>query len=560
MTTPIAPCAQSISTETLSAWRDDGLPAAEALALAAHTPTCTACQAHLADYDAVARALVRQRELDPADRVLAGVRTGAARQQRRRGRAQVWGGLGALGSVAALVLLFVYVFGPVLGDHPRRFGYTTFHLPDPSYTVADLVTNPSGNAWFSEVQIVASTSGTGTTQGHAKIGRISPDGHITEYPLAATDNLAIPQPASSSLYGGPLTLGPDGAIWFTELAGGLVHTAVPQQRIVKLTADGTMTSYGLPGPSSIFLQPAVTSPLIVGPDGNLWFGLGIVTNPGQSPTDAAGVNTLARITPAGKITPFRLPSPYDQQSILGDLIVGPDSNLWFTVQSFNADGNASGEVIARATPSGAITIYPLPSSSRFATSLVAGPDGNVWFAEDPAGTGSDGGTAIAQITPAGHITEYPVSVPGVAAAVSLTPSRDGNLYFVEVGTSCPTNCQQLQSAIGRITPSGQISEYTLPNQPPGLLFGAAATGDDGSAYFTELALNTSHNSSFGYVGTNRIARITPSGHLSEYTVPDSSGGTLTLTAGASNTLWLAIVPPPGQTGLSTILQITLPAS
>ncbi len=115
-------CVDHISSETLSAWRDDHLPPAELARLGPHVAICAACQARLAGFDEVARALLRQRNLDPGDRILDGVRRRAA-QRPQRGRllhGRVWGELGALGSVAAVLILFIYVVA-VLGvgrGHP----------------------------------------------------------------------------------------------------------------------------------------------------------------------------------------------------------------------------------------------------------------------------------------------------------------------------------------------------------------------------------------------------------------------------------------------------------
>ena len=106
-------CAERIEPETLSALRDELLPLVEARRLREHIPTCAACQARVAAYDEVARTLMRQRELEPGDHILRGTRR---RAEDERGlsyltRRRVFSGLGALASVAAVLLLFVYVFG-----------------------------------------------------------------------------------------------------------------------------------------------------------------------------------------------------------------------------------------------------------------------------------------------------------------------------------------------------------------------------------------------------------------------------------------------------------------
>lgn len=117
-------CPDGVSAETLSALRDDLLPAAEAERLRSHVARCPACQARLAQYDELRRALLAQPELEPGEHIVAGVRArlagrpAAQRLTWLRGvphtRARRWSGLGALAAAAAMLLLFVYV----LGTHP----------------------------------------------------------------------------------------------------------------------------------------------------------------------------------------------------------------------------------------------------------------------------------------------------------------------------------------------------------------------------------------------------------------------------------------------------------
>ena len=78
-----------------------------------------------------------------------------------------------------------------------------------------------------------------------QIGRITPDGQISEFPT----------PSSTSRPTG-ITAGPDGNLWFTEYNSG---------RIGRITPTGSITEFPLPSSSC---QP---SRIVAGPDGNLWF-------------------------------------------------------------------------------------------------------------------------------------------------------------------------------------------------------------------------------------------------------------------------------------------------
>ncbi len=110
-------CAEGITPERLSALRDETLTPAEAQWLRAHIAGCDACRARLADYDTLATALRQQRELEPGERVISGVRArlSAGASSRRRVSRRVWAGLATLAPVAAIILLFVYVFGGLTG-------------------------------------------------------------------------------------------------------------------------------------------------------------------------------------------------------------------------------------------------------------------------------------------------------------------------------------------------------------------------------------------------------------------------------------------------------------
>jgi len=228
---------------------------------------------------------------------------------------------------------------------------------------------------------------------------------------------------------GPITAGPDGNMWFTETEEG---------RIGRITPMGQVSAFPVPriaGPPS-----AITR----GPDGSLWF------------TAAFGIG---RITVGGNITFFRL--PHDTQpgaSIIG----GPDGNLWFTT--------ARGDGIVRMTVAGRLWTFHVPE----ATSLAPGRDGNLWFTETR-------GDAIGRMTLTGHITKFALprhkdqdDASGVGAPLTIAAGSDGNLWFTEFARR-----------IGRISPQGRFTEFSLPDRPCCIPF-YITTGPDGNLWFTEL--------------------------------------------------------------------------
>src|ERR1700733_6051644 len=76
-----------------------------------------------------------------------------------------------------------------------------------------------------------------------------------------------------------------------------------------------------------------------------------------------------------------------------DITTGPDGALWFTENS--------GNKIGRITTAGAITEYPIPTPSSQPTGITSGPDGAVWFTEDS-------GNKIGRIATSGTMTEYTI--------------------------------------------------------------------------------------------------------------------------------------------------------
>ncbi len=113
-------------------------------------------------------------------------------------------------------------------------------------------------------------------------------------------------------------------------------------------------------------MPAGSRPTIITVDGsgNLWF-----TEPEQS--------RIGRITPAGQITEFTLPSRVTPSSI----VAGSDGRIWFSEWSSPEPTAVSGGLghIGRITPTGRFTQIQLPNSESFPESLIAGSEGNVWF-------------------------------------------------------------------------------------------------------------------------------------------------------------------------------------
>jgi virginiamycin B lyase len=183
-------------------------------------------------------------------------------------------------------------------------------------TPQGIVRGPDNALWFTE-------------QAGNKIGRITTDGTITEYPLPTADS-------------GPLSilLGGDNQLWFTERSGN---------RIGSISADGKIAEYTIP------TADAGPTRLAVGSEGDLWFC-------------EFGASQIGRITTDGTITEYPVPG-------VGPVGIarGADNAMWFTEWAGNKIGKISDD--------GQVTEYPVPTETSNPILVALGPDGALWFTE-----------------------------------------------------------------------------------------------------------------------------------------------------------------------------------
>jgi uncharacterized protein (TIGR03437 family) len=321
--------------------------------------------------------------------------------------------------------------------------YVLTEYPGATSPWGGIATGPDGNLWFTDYGIPP-----GIYPIHPSypswIGCITPAGVVIEYAASAT---VVSNPSG-------IAAGPDGNLWYTEMAGNAIGRITPGSSTTGCSATDPPTEYstGLSANS----QPYQ---IVAGPDGNLWF------------TEQTG-NRIGSITIAGAITEYATLTP---KSTPYGIAVGMDGNLWFT--------EWVGGRIGRITTAGVITEYSagLSAGTIGLTGIAAGPDGNLWFAE---GTGN----RIGSITTDGIITEYSAGLSAGSFPNGIVAGADGALWFTE----------QTGARIGRITTDGAITEYssglTKNSSPVGI-----ALGPDSAIWFTE--------GRGGRIG--RIARVGP---------------------------------------------------
>lgn len=269
---------------------------------------------------------------------------------------------------------------------------------------SDIVTGPDGKLWFLE----------GNTNTN-KIGKSTTTGIITEYQLPTTNafptsivsgpdgnlwyvdednNLGrVTTTGTIQLFSAPnageLTVGPDNNLWVAEFNGGHID--------VYSTAGTSLHSFASDTNPSNLQVEAITS----GPGSDLWY-------------DTFSGDNLIKMTTAGVATQITL-SP-QIQGTMRDLVEGPDGNIWLCATDEND--------IVRITPTGAVTLYPVPTAGAQPDAICVGPDNNLWFTEQ---LGDKIGRVI---TTTGAVSEYQIPTPA-SQPIAITAGPDGWLWFVE---------------------------------------------------------------------------------------------------------------------------------
>ena len=106
----------------------------------------------------------------------------------------------------------------------------------------------------------------------------------------------------------------------------------------------------------------------------------------------------------------------------------------------------------------------------------------------------------------------------LAGRYRLYPTRSETFGVAALADGTVFATEPFASRIARITPSGRVSE--IPTPTPGAAPGAITAGPDGNAWFTESLIG----------GTARIGRITPAGSITEFPVGPLPYGSTTVPA------------------------------
>jgi streptogramin lyase len=186
------------------------------------------------------------------------------------------------------------------------------------------------------------------------------------------------------------------------------------------------------------------------------------------------------------------------------ITVGSDGNLWISAVT---------KYIERMQMNGIFTQFPIPSNAT-PLAITTGADGNIWFAECPTGVGCPGGgNRIGRITNSGVITEFPV--PNGSGMDSLnitnyeTVGPDGYIWYAE----------HLVDAIAGVSSNGTVRELALPSDAA-----AITIGPDGNFWTAQAYSST-------------IYRVTPGGNVTPFIIPAGRGEVASLITGPDGNLW-----------------------
>jgi streptogramin lyase len=236
---------------------------------------------------------------------------------------------------------------------------------------------------------------------------------------------------------------------------------------------GLSTGTGIAFFSTGITGTARPQEIAAGPDGNLWFTENVT-------------GRVARITPDGSI------HEYGPAGSLPDgIAAGPDGNMWFHQE----------HAIGRITPDGTITSFPNESSTL--GRIAAGSDGAMWFTDYTS-------SRIGRITVDGTITDR-YQLDGQSNPRGIAAGPDGNMWFTET------------SKIGRITPSGDITEFALAFNS---FARGIAAGPDGNMWFVAQG------------GGAWIGRITPGGTITRFDFDADGAFPDGIAAGPDGNMWV----------------------
>jgi virginiamycin B lyase len=164
---------------------------------------------------------------------------------------------------------------------------------------------------------------------------------------------------------------------------------------------------------------------------------------------------------------------------------------------------------------GPVTEFVLPTEGSWPQAIIAGPDGNLWCVESRK-------KKVIRVTPKGEVKEFTVPGDKVLLLQGITVGGDGELWF----TSPSDNTIRRMNTKGEFTGEFKITTTSKQKADTSLPRGICA-GPDKNVWFAEM---------YG----NKIARITPKGEITEYALPTADSGPYQPVFDKTGKLWVCL--------------------
>ena len=284
-------------------------------------------------------------------------------------------------------------------------------------------------------------------------------GEITEYSIATS---------GSGPHG--IAKGPNSTLWFTQKN---------VNKVAKRAPDGTVTEYTLPS-----INNSLPMDITAGLDGNMYI---------VEYSSTYG-NKIARLFPNGGFEEVPIPTGNSQPF---GITTGLDGSIWFSEYA----GNKVGKIPFNG---GVPQEFAIPTPGSTPSGIATGPTGDIWIA-------ARGANRIVRMSPSGIPSEF-ASLPVGSIPQRIARGPDGNMWFTEA-----------IGKIGRVNANETIDHFVIPTSGSSPI--AITGGPDGNVWFTEP-------------GANKIGKITPQGTITEFTIPTPEQKQLpSITTGPDGNIW-----------------------
>ena len=167
---------------------------------------------------------------------------------------------------------------------------------------------------------------------------------------------------------------------------------------------------------------------------------------------------------------------------------------------------------ASATELGEVTEFKVPLEGE-TRGITAGAEGDLWFTQSNVQMKSG---QVGRITPTGEITEFPTGITSFPSESGITTGLEGDLWFDHLSGQ----------GLGRMTPSGEGTDFPAGGGEPELV--AITTGSEGNLWFTQDSVG-----SIGEMTPTGVVTSVPTGNA--WTTPnlDTQG----ITTGPEGDIW-----------------------